>query len=193
MNTAFRTLVGIVTVAALALVAIPNTAQAAPGDFTGAHSAGWKQGVDTYWPARSASRSIENARGYAQDFQNYVVKMPNPEPSVVKDVKVELVRYLEEGKKHLATMKEDFAADTETVAAIATIEKELAAAIENHTKMIECCENETFDKIATMACCTDMVKQLDKIHTSHQNLMKKLAAKTAKTAKATKTTKPAAK
>ena len=175
----------IVTVAALAVVAIPSTAQAQP--TSGFHSAGWKQGVDTYWPARAASRSIENARGYAQDFQNYVAKMPNPEPAVVKDVKLELARYLEEGKKHLATMKKDFAADKETVAAIDKIEKDLATAIENHKSMIECCENETFDKIAGMACCTDMVKQLDKIHVAHQNLMKKLAAK------ATKTTKPAAK
>ena len=111
-------------------------------------------------------------------------RSPNPEPSVVKDVKVELTRYLEESKKHLATMKKDFAADKETVAAIEKIEKDLAAAIENHKNMIKCCENETFDKVAGMACCTDMVKQLDKIHAAHQDLMKKLAAKAAKTTKA---------
>jgi len=177
----------IVTVAALALVGIPNAAPAAPGDFTGAHSAGWKQGVDTYWPARSASRAIGNARGYAQDYQSYVGKMPSPEPSVVKDVKVELTRYLDEAKKRLATMKKDFATDKETVAAIDKIDKELDTAIENHKSMIECCENEKFDKISGMACCTDMVKQLDKVHAAHQDLMKKL------TAKAVKTSKPAAK
>ena len=35
----------ILTVAALALVALPNIAQAQP--TSGFHSAGWKQGVDT--------------------------------------------------------------------------------------------------------------------------------------------------
>ena len=50
---------------------------------------------------------------------------------------------------------------------------------------MECCENEKFDKAAGMTCCKDMIKELDKVHKAHQELMKKLAAK------ATKTTKPA--
>lgn len=175
----------IVTLTALALVAIPS-AQAQPGTFSGVHSAGWKQGVDTYWPARRASRNIDNARAYAQDFQNYLTKMPNPEPSVVKDVKVELARYLEEAKKHIALMKKDFAADKETLAAVEKVEKELNAAIENHSAMIECCENEKFDKIAGMTCCKDFVKDLDKVHASHQALMKALTAKQATTVKAAK-------
>src|SRR5678816_2966567 len=107
------------------LIAIGTLAFAAPGDFTGQHSAGWKQGVDTYWPARGATRAIGNAREYAQDFQNYATKMPAVEPSVVKDVKVELNRYLDEAAKHLATMKKDFAGDKETLAAIEKVEKAL--------------------------------------------------------------------
>lgn len=154
-----------------------SSAEAAPGDFSGAHSAGWKQGVDTYWPARGATRAIGRARESAQDFQNYVTKMPNPEPSVVKDVKVELATYLDEAAKHLAAMKKDFTGDKETLAAIAKVEKELGAAVENHKAMIECCENEKFDKIAGMTCCSDLLKQLDKIHAAHQDLMRKLSRK----------------
>jgi len=154
-----------------------SSVQAQPSATSGFHSAGWKQGVDTYWPARSAGRSIGNAVEYAQDFQNYLNKMPAPEPAVVKDVKVELTRYLEEAKSHLATMKKDFAADKEISGAIAAIEKDLASAIEHHKSAIECCENEKFDKAAGMACCKDMVKDLDRIHKAHQELMKKLAAK----------------
>ena len=176
----FKTLIVTMVVACAS-----NVAWAQP--FSGFHSAGWKQGVDTYWPARAASRSIENAREYTQDFQNYVGKMPSPEPAVVKEVKLEVARYLEEAKKHLASMKKDFATDKEVSAAIESIEKELAVAVENHKAMIECCENETFDKANGMACCKDMVKQFDKIHAAHQDLMKKL------TAKATKTTKSAPK
>ena len=110
--------------------------------------------------------------------------MPNPEPAVVKEVKLELARYLEEAKKHLATMKKDFAADKETVAAIEKIEKELAVAVENHKSMIECCENEKFDKTVGMACCKDLVKYVDKVNVAHQALLKVLAAKHAAGAKA---------
>jgi hypothetical protein len=161
-----------------------SSAQAQP--TSGFHSAGWKQGVDTYWPARSASRAIDNAREYAQDFQNYVTKMPAPEPSVVKDVKVELARYLDEAAKHLATMKKDFAGDKEISSAIAAIEKDLATAVANHKSVIECCEHEKFDKAAGMTCCKDMVKDFDKVHAAHAELMKKLAAKAPKTAKPAK-------
>jgi len=179
MRIAFAVCVGLIVAGTLAI----SSAQAQPN--SGMHSAGWKQGVDTYWPARGATRAIGRARESAQDFQNYVTKLPNPEPSVVKDVKVELTRYLDEAAKHLAAMKKDFAGDKETLAAIGKVEKELGAAVENHKAMIECCENEKFDKIAGMACCKDFVKDLDKVHASHQELMKTLAAKAPK-AKATK-------
>ena len=159
----------------LVVASMASVAWAQP--TSGFHSAGWKQGVDTYWPGRAASRNIGTAREYAQDFQNYVAKMPSPEPSVVKEVKLELARYLEEAKRHLASMKKDFAADKETVAAIESIEKDLAAAIGLHKDMIECCENEKFDKIAGMTCCSDLLKQLDKIHAAHQDLMRKLSRK----------------
>ena len=182
MRSTLAICVGLIVVGTWAI----SSAMAAPGDFSGVHSAGWKQGVDTYWPARSASRAIGNAREYAQDFQNYVTKMPNPEPSVVKEVKVELARYLDEAAKHLATMKRDFAGDKETLAAIEKVEKELGTVVENQKAMIECCEHEKFDKIAGMACCKDFVKELDKVHAAHQSLMKTLTTKQAAPAKAAK-------
>jgi transcriptional regulator with GAF, ATPase, and Fis domain len=152
--------------------------------------AGAKIRGDAYWPSRATTRYLEGARGYAQDFQTYVTTNPNPEPSVVKEVNLELSRYLSESKKHLAAMKKDFAADKATVAAIEDIEKELAAAVESQKAMIECCENEKFDKIAGMACCKDLVKQLNKVHEDHQNLMQRLSAKPAAPA-ATKSKSPA--
>jgi hypothetical protein len=48
--------------------------------------------------------------------------------------------------------------------------------------MNECCEHEKFDKVAGMACCTDLVKQLDKVQAAHKDLMKKLTTKPAKPA-----------
>jgi len=180
MRNTLAICVGLIVIGTLAI----SFAQAQP--TSGFHSAGWKQGVDTYWPAKSASRAIGNAREYAQDFQNYLTKMPNPEPSVVKDVKVELSRYLDEAAKHLATMKKDFAGDKATVAAIEKVEKALGTAVENNKAMIECCEHEKFDKIAGMACCKDFVKELDKVHAAHQELMKTLAGKHTTPVKTTK-------
>jgi hypothetical protein len=63
------------------------------------------------------------------------------------------------------------------VAAVEKLEKDLAAAIEHSKAMIACCENQKFDKVAAMTCCTDLMKQLDKIHAEHQALMKRLAGK----------------
>jgi len=131
-----------------------------------------------YWPSKAATRSIEHARNYAQDFQTYTTKIEKPEPSVVADVKAKMGHYLAEAKTHLATMKKDFAKDKETVAAIEKIEKDLASAVHANAAMIECCRT-NFDKAAGMACCKDFVKELDKVHAAHQALMKKLTAKPA--------------
>jgi len=174
MNDRRFTQTCLVLITGLALVAVPHFALAQGSPF---RDAGAKVRGDAYWPPKATSRHIYSARAYAQDFQNYVTKAPKPEPSVVKDIKTELSRYLEEGKKHLATMKKDFEADKETVAAIESLEKGLATAVDHNTAMIACCENEKFDKIATMTCCTDLVKQLDKIHAEHVVLMQKLSNK----------------
>jgi hypothetical protein len=165
---------GLTLVAGLALLAVPQFAVAQGGTNP---SAGGKITGERYWPARATSRHITSARAYAQEFQNYVTKEAKPDPSVVKDIKTELGRYLDESKKHLATMKEDLKGDKEAVAAIESLDKELAAAVEHNKAMIACCEKQTFDKVAAMACCTDLVKQLDKVHAEHTALMKKLATK----------------
>lgn len=179
-NTTFRTLSWAVALALLTAIGFPNGAKA---QLSGVQSAGDKITGAAYWPARASTRRIESARGYAQEFQSYVQTVPKPDPSVVKDIKTELGRYLDDAEKHLTAMKRDFASDKETVAAVGAIEKELAIAVSHNKAMIACCENQKFDKIATMACCTDLVKQLDKVHADHVVLMRKLGSTHAPTAK----------
>jgi len=104
-------------------------------------------------------------------------KTPKPEPAVVAEVHKTLTGYLDEANKHLASMKKDFAGDKETVAAVESLEKELATAVAHHKAMIACCKDEKFDKAMAMSCCTDLAKQLDKIHVEHVDLMKKLSQK----------------
>ena len=157
---------------ALVAIALPEFA-AAQNPF---RSAGEKITGEAYWPARASTRYIESGLNYAREVQSYLAKAPQPEPSLVKDIKTELGRYLENAQAHLATMKKDFAADKETVAAIEKIDNGLKAAIDHNKAMITCCENQKFDKVATMSCCTDLVKELEKVHADHVALMKKLAA-----------------
>jgi hypothetical protein len=165
--------------AALVALTVFALGQFAAGQ-AGFQDAGAKIRGDAYWPSRAATRHIESGLNYAREVQSYLAKAPQPEPSLVKDVKTELGRYLENAKTHLATMKKDFAADKDTVAAIDGIEKGLSTAIEHNKAMIACCEDQKFDKIKTMACCTDLVKELEKVHADHVALMKKLAAPAAK-------------
>jgi flagellar motility protein MotE (MotC chaperone) len=180
MKTTFPILIVTAVVAALSIMLVPGKAHAQASGF---QDAGAKIRGDVYWPGRASGQYIESARSYAQQVQTYVAKAPQPEPSVVKEIKTELGHYLDEAQKHLATMKKDLAGDKEAVAGIEAIEKELAIAIEHNKAMIACCENQKFDKVAAMSCCTDLVKQLDKVHADHVALMKKLSQKYAGPAK----------
>jgi len=174
MNATLRFLWGTAAITGLWMIALQSTAQAQAPGF---QDAGAKIRGDVYWPGRATTRYVESARNYAQEVQTYVAKAPKPEPSVVKEINTELTRYLNDSKKHLTTMKKDFASDTETLAAVESLEKQLATAVENHKAMIACCEDEKFDKVATMKCCTDLVKDLDKIHKEHVALMQRLSQK----------------
>jgi len=88
MNATFRNLFQLGALAALALVISPQFA-AGQNPF---RSAGDKITGDAYWPARASGQFIESARNYAQEVQTYVAKAPQPEPSVVKEIKTELGR-----------------------------------------------------------------------------------------------------
>ena len=143
-------------------------------------TAGEKISGDAYWPARATSQYLQSAQNYAQEFQAHVAKGGKPEPAVVAEVHKTLTAHLEEANKHLVSMKKDFADDKETVAAVEKMEKDLASAIAHNKAMIECCKDEKFDKAMAMTCCTDLSKDLGKIHADHVALMKKLSTKHAK-------------
>jgi hypothetical protein len=175
MNATFRILSA--AAIAVAIVGMPNGANA-QNPF---RSAGEKITGQAYWPGRATGRYIESAQNYAQEYQSYIARAPRPEPAVVQEVSRTLGAYLDEANKHLVSMKKDFAGDTETVAAVESIEKDLAKAVEHNKAMIACCQEEKFDKAMAMTCCTDLSKQLGKIHQDHVALMKKLSTKHAAT------------
>jgi hypothetical protein len=174
MNATIHNLLKAVALVAIALMLTPQFAVAQGSAF---RSAADKITGKAYWPARASTRYIESARAYADEYQSYVARAPRPEPAVVQEVSRTLAGYLDEANKHLATMKKDFADDKETVAAVQAIEKDLAKAVEQNKAMIACCQQEKFDKAMAMTCCTDLSKQLGKIHDDHVALMNKLNAK----------------
>jgi hypothetical protein len=175
MNASFRHLASFALAAFVAIVLSPSlaTAQADAGaKARGEHSV-------PFWSSRSSARRITVARDYARDFQRYVAANPKPDAAVVKEVTTEIGKNLDDAKKHLAQLKVDFAGNKDAIAGIDALEKQLTAAFDHHQKLCECCENESFDKIKTMACCEDLAGHLDKILADHDALMLKLSPKSA--------------
>lgn len=130
-----------------------------------------------FWSSKASSRRITHARDYARDFHGYIVANPKPDPAVLKEVTKEIGANLEEAKRHLGQLKKDFADDKDAVTGIEALEKQLAAAFDQHKMLGACCEKANFDAIETMECCSDLASQLDKILSDHDALMRKLAAK----------------
>lgn len=176
MNTTFRQLLSAAFIVALTGAGMLQTANAQ----NAFHTAGEKISGGAYWPAHATARHLQSAQSYAQDFQAHVARVGKPEAAVAAEVHKTLTGYLDEANKHLASMKKDFAGDKETVAAVEKMEKDLAAAVAQNQSMLECCKEEKFDKAMAMTCCTDLAKQLGKVHEDHIALMKKLSQKHAK-------------
>lgn len=169
MNAMLRSLFFVAACAAL----LPQLATA-QNPF---RTAGEKITGEAYWPGRATGQYIQSAQSYSQEYQSYLARAPRPEPAVVQEVSKTLGGYLDEANKHLVSMKKDFADDKETVAAVESIEKDLAKAVEHNKAMVKCCQDEKYDKAMAMTCCTDLSKSLGKIHADHVALMKKVAAK----------------
>jgi len=172
MNIAFRSLVGAAILFALAVTdaEVAHAQKDATSKSRGEHSV-------PFWSSKASSRRITHARDYARDFHGYIVANPKPDPAVMKEVTAEIGRNLDEAKGHLGRLKKDFADDKDAVAGIEALEKQLAAAFEQHTMLGACCEKADFDAIETMECCSDLTTQLDTILISHDELMRKLARK----------------
>lgn len=174
MNSTRRLLVGTTMTLGMLLMATPEVSaqKDATSKSRGEHSV-------PFWSSKASSRRLTHARDYARDFHGYIVANPKPEPAVVKEATAEIGRNLEESKKHLAQMKKDYADDKEAVAGIEALEKQLAAAFDQHKMLGACCEKASFDAIETMECCSDLATQLDKLVIAHDELMRKIVRKAA--------------
>jgi hypothetical protein len=126
----------------------------------------------------SASRSMQNARAYYQDYRAYVQSVPaqNINPEVAKHVSDGIGDYIEKSQKHMAWMRKQAAGDKETLASIDSIDKHLADAAKSHKDLHGMCLKETVDAAGTMACCQTIDKSLEQSIAEHDKLMKRLKA-----------------
>ncbi len=171
MKSSSRMLLGVVATVAATMFAAPLFAQKDAGSKArGEHSV-------PFWSSKASQRHFERARNYSYDFRGYVQANPKPAPAVVKEVTDGIGHNLAEAKKHLAQMKKDYATNKSAVAAIESLEKQVATAYEHHDKLMACCNDATFDAMKTMACCEDLGAEMDRLLDAHAKLMDSLLPK----------------
>jgi len=124
----------------------------------------------------SASRSLNSARGYAQDFSRYAQSAPKVEKEVAMETADAIGEYITKAKKHFAWMRANAekAKDKETLASLDAIDKNLAAAEKTHKGMMEMCMKDTIDPAECTKCCHQIDESLAKAIDEHDKLMKKL-------------------
>jgi hypothetical protein len=126
--------------------------------------------------ARSASRSMQSARGYSQDYRQYAQSAPKVETEVAKDTTDAIGNYITKAQKHMAWMRAEArkAGDKETLTSLDQIDKNLADAAKSHREMCDVCMKENIDSAGSMKCCQQIDDSLGKAITEHDKLMKRL-------------------
>ena len=178
-------LLAIVALSASTVVAQPSSEAKARGKFN--------------FYGRGARSAMRGARESTGSFREYIRgTQPVPVPLVPGEVVVrespgvvvvspqiaqaaadEIGDYITKSERHLAWMRRQAEAgkDKETLAALDSIDRNLAAAKQNHTTLCSCCMEDNVDAKAAMACCQTIDEALGKAISEHDALMKRLGEK----------------
>lgn len=146
---------------------------------------------------RGARSAMRGARESAGSFRQYIrstqpsqapTQIVREEPSVVvvspriaQAATDEIGDYIAKSEKHLAWMRRQAEAtkDKETLASLDSIDRNLAAAKQNHATLCSCCMEDNIEAKAAMACCQTIDDALGKAISEHDALMKRLGEKPA--------------
>lgn len=160
----------------LVLMLAAVTLIAANGIALAQRDAGAKMRGEFGVSGNAASRSMQGARAYYQDYRAYVQTVPQQQvnPVVARHISDAIGDYIEKSQKHMAWMRKQAAGDKETLASIDSIDKLLAEAAKSHKDMHAMCLKETVDAAGTMACCQTINKALEQSIAEHDKLMKRL-------------------
>lgn len=154
---------------------------------------------------RGARSAMRGARESAGSFREYIRSTQPVSPQIVREqpgVREEVVvreqpgviivspriaqaaadeigDYITKSEKHLAWMRRQAEAtkDTETLAFLDSIDRNLAMAKRNHAMLCGCCLEDDVDAKAAMACCQTIDDALGKAISEHDALMKRLGEK----------------
>lgn len=100
-------------------------------------------------------------------------------PQIAQAAADEISDYITKSERHLAWMRRQAEAqkDKETLASLDSIDRNLAAAKQNHATLCSCCMEDNVDMKAAMACCQTIDDALGKAISEHDALMKRLGEK----------------
>lgn len=146
--------------------------------------------------ARSAMRGAQESAGSFREYIRSTQPLPGQvvgseavvrespgvvivSPQIAQAAADEIGDYITKSEKHLAWMRRQAEAqmDKETLASLNSIDRNLAAAKQNHVMLCSCCMEDNIDAKAAMACCQTIDEALGKAISEHDALMKRLGEK----------------
>ena len=132
-----------------------------------------------FWSYQSGKRSVRHAIDYSRGAQDYIRSTPKPSPQYLRADAAEIAKNLTAAKAEVAYLKKQAARDKDLAAALASIEKHLAAAEKEHQTFHVECAKEMINAKLTMECCASLSDHLTKAHDELDALQKKVAPKAA--------------
>lgn len=129
----------------------------------------------------SAGSAMRGARDYSQHYRQYARSAQPVNPEIARESADTIGTYITKAQRHFAWMRTQAQAtnDKETLTALDSIDKNLAAAAKSHHEMHDTCLKANVDAAASMKCCQEIDEHLSKAIAEHDTLMKRLAGEKA--------------
>jgi hypothetical protein len=161
----------------LAILLAFGVTLAAQAAFAQAPAGAKQRGEYGYYSGAGGS-AIRSAQETSSYYRQYAQTAPDKKvnPEVAREAADAIGDYITKAQKHFAGMRKvaEAANDKETLTALNSIDKNLAAAKKSHDEMRETCLKDTVDGAATLECCKVIDDHLAKAIADHDKLMKRL-------------------
>lgn len=167
-----RILMSCLAMTAFTVAALPSVALAQ-------RDAGAKMRGEYNFYGRSAGTSMRAARDYSLHYRDYAQSAPATEvnPEIAREATDMIGAYITKARRHFAWMRTqaEETKDQDTLTALDSIDKHLAAAAKSHQEMHETCLKANVDAAGSMKCCQQIDDDLSAAIKEHDALMKRLA------------------
>jgi hypothetical protein len=135
-----------------------------------------------FWASRRSDRSMRYARDYSRELYLYSRDAQEIEPQVAKSESGGLEQNIQSAKQDLDVVRKSVAKHADLLAAVAAVEKHLAAAMEVHKALHKECSQQHVNGPACMARCSEITKELERALAEHGALMRQMEMKAAASA-----------